>query len=146
MSVHELGHLRYAGQAEVTGHPSASDDERKTPLRAQNAVGYPKNSGREPATGYGTLPDVSAMTHPSRDLEKRRYGANIKLARKEVDMSQTQLAPLVDKTQRHVSDWERGVHKPMPESIERLEDIFHKSVGWFGQSHPEQWQEHDIEC
>lgn len=50
-------------------------------------------------------------------FRKQIIGRNIKMRRKAAGLSQTELGALMSVSQRHVSDWERGIHEPSEEHL-----------------------------
>jgi DNA-binding transcriptional regulator YiaG len=101
--------------------------------------GYTTTSGQADGGADTTVSDVTAVTHPSRDRHKKVVGANIRAAREAAGLSQTglglQIGEFGGKTQRQVSDWERGIHKPHHETVEQIAVALDRPASWFYVEH-----------
>jgi transcriptional regulator with XRE-family HTH domain len=64
------------------------------------------------------------------DQEKVQVGLRIKEARDRADMSQNELARLLDITGGAVGQWELGITIPRAQTINRLSEIFGVSPDW----------------
>ena len=52
----------------------------------------------------------------------------LRTARERAGMSQEQAASAIGKEQTEISRWERGRHKPSPETLIRLADLYQCSI------------------
>jgi putative transcriptional regulator len=64
-------------------------------------------------------------------MNKNKFGKTIKMARVELDLTQTQLAKEVDLTQRLISFYERGKCLPSLTSFMRLKKALNKTADYF---------------
>lgn len=62
---------------------------------------------------------------------KRFDGHRIRQARKELGLSQSELARLADIGEQNIGRWERGHHRPELDSLARLADVLQKPVDYF---------------
>lgn len=94
--------------------------------RAPKVAAFAHN-GRAPTLGAMLMTDET----PFADL----IGHNIRLARKDADLSQLDLAHRIGVDRRHVSRWERGERRPTEASLERLADALRVPKLWFYGEH-----------
>lgn len=66
---------------------------------------------------------------------KTIVGANIKLARREHGLTQTQLSRLLDTDAQSISRWENAKVLPGPASLLSLSDALHRTPDWFYVDH-----------
>ena len=59
---------------------------------------------------------------------KNKFDTNLKLLRKEYNLSQAKLAEMVEVTQQCISEWENGKIEPTLSNLWILSDIFEISI------------------
>ena len=59
-------------------------------------------------------------------MESIKFAENLKMLRCQANMTQGQLAKLLDVDQRTISAWEKGVCEPSFASLEKLCEIFNE--------------------
>ena len=64
-------------------------------------------------------------------IEVRKSGKNIKLARIELDLTQTQLAEKINAKQKSISRYETGVSLPSVKTLVKIAKILKKPAGYF---------------
>jgi len=64
-------------------------------------------------------------------VEVRKSGKNIKLARIELDLTQTQLAQRINSKQKSISRYETGASLPSIKTLVKIAKIFKKPAGYF---------------
>lgn len=64
-------------------------------------------------------------------MDKKKLGKKIKLARVERDLSQVQLAELIETRQKSISGYETGVTAPSIEILLKIAKVLEKSVHYF---------------
>lgn len=64
-------------------------------------------------------------------MDKKRLGKKIKLARVEKDLSQDQLAELINAKQKSISRYETGAALPSLETLEKVAKTLEKSFSYF---------------
>jgi transcriptional regulator with XRE-family HTH domain len=64
-------------------------------------------------------------------MDKKKLGKRIKLARIEKDLSQGQLAVLMQTKQKSISRYETGASAPSLETLEKICAILHKPFSHF---------------
>lgn len=66
---------------------------------------------------------------------KATVGRNVKVARDLRDLTQRELADLLDVDAFQVSRWERGVHRPSDETLFALAQVLDRDPAWFYTDH-----------
>ena len=66
-----------------------------------------------------------------KNMNKKKLGKKIKLARIELDMTQTDLAKAIKAKQKSISRYETGLSLPSLESLEKIAKALKKSFGYF---------------
>lgn len=64
-------------------------------------------------------------------MDKKKLGKKIKMGRVEKDLSQVQLAELIQTHQKSISGYETGVAVPSIETLLKIAKILEKPVGYF---------------
>lgn len=64
-------------------------------------------------------------------MDKKKLGKKIKLARVEKDLSQNQLAELIEAKQKSISRYETGTAVPSIETLEKIVKTLQKSFSYF---------------
>lgn len=64
-------------------------------------------------------------------MDKKKLGKRIKLARVEKDLSQVQLAELIEARQKSISGYETGVTAPSIEVLLKIAKTLGKTVNYF---------------
>jgi len=64
-------------------------------------------------------------------IEVRKSGKNIKLARTELDLTQTQFAQKINSKQKSISGYETGASLPSIKTLVKIVKILKKSAGYF---------------
>ncbi len=64
-------------------------------------------------------------------MDKKKLGKKIKLARVEKDLSQEQLAELIEAKQKSISRYETGAAVPSLETLMKIARNLEKSAGYF---------------
>jgi len=64
-------------------------------------------------------------------IEVRKSGKNIKLARIELDLTQTQLAQKINAKQKGISRYETGASLPSIKTLGKIAKILKKPAGYF---------------
>jgi len=64
-------------------------------------------------------------------IEVRKSGKNIKLARIELDLTQTQLAQKINAKQKSISRYETGASLPSIKTLVKIAKILKKPAGYF---------------
>jgi len=64
-------------------------------------------------------------------IEVRKFGKNIKLARIELDLTQTQLAQRINSKQKSISRYETGASLPSIKTLVKIAKVLKKPAGYF---------------
>ena len=64
-------------------------------------------------------------------MDKKRFGKKIKLARIELDLTQTQLAKKINTKQKNISRYETGSSLPSIETLIKIAKVLKKPIGYF---------------
>ena len=64
-------------------------------------------------------------------IEVRKFGKNIKLARIELDLTQTQLAQRINSKQKSISRYETGASLPSLKTLVKIAKVLKKPAGYF---------------
>ena len=64
-------------------------------------------------------------------MDKKRFSKKIKLARVELDLTQTQLAQKISTKQKNISRYETGASMPSIETLVKIANALKKKVGYF---------------
>lgn len=64
-------------------------------------------------------------------MDAKKLGKKIKLARVELDLTQTELAEKIDAKQKSISRYESGVTIPSIETLLKMAKILKKPAGYF---------------
>ena len=64
-------------------------------------------------------------------MDKKKLGKKIKLARIEKDLSQDQLAELIEANQKSISRYETGIAVPSLETLEKIVQVVEKPFSYF---------------
>jgi len=64
-------------------------------------------------------------------MEKKMLGKKIKLARIELDLTQTQLAKKIKAKQKSISHYETGASSPSIETLIKIAKVLKKPAGYF---------------
>lgn len=64
-------------------------------------------------------------------MDKKRFGKKIKLARVELDLTQTQLAQKINTKQKNISRYETGASLPSIETLVNIANALKKKIGYF---------------
>jgi len=64
-------------------------------------------------------------------IEVRKSGKNIKLARIELDLTQTQLAQRINSKQKSISRYETGASLPSIKTLVKIAKVLKKPAGYF---------------
>jgi len=64
-------------------------------------------------------------------IEVKKFGKNIKLARVELDLTQTQLAQRINSKQKSISRYETGASLPSIKTLVKIAKILKKPAGHF---------------
>ena len=64
-------------------------------------------------------------------MDKKRFGKKIKLARIELDLTQTQLAQKINTKQKNISRYETGSSLPSIETLVNIANALKKKIGYF---------------
>jgi len=64
-------------------------------------------------------------------IEVRKFGKNIKLARIELDLTQTQLAQRINSKQKSISRYETGASLPSIKTLVKIAKVLKKPTGYF---------------
>ncbi len=64
-------------------------------------------------------------------MDTKKLGKKVKLARVELDLTQTQLAKKIDAKQKSISRYETGVSLPSIETLVKIAKVLKKSAGYF---------------
>ena len=65
------------------------------------------------------------------DMDVKKLGKKIKLARVEADLTQTQLAQKIKSKQKSISRYETGASLPSIETLVKISKALKKTVGYF---------------
>ena len=65
------------------------------------------------------------------DMDVKKLGKKIKLARVEADLTQTQLAQKIKSKQKSISRYETGASLPSIETLVKIAKALKKTVGYF---------------
>ena len=64
-------------------------------------------------------------------MDKKKFGKKIKLARVEIDLTQTQLAQKINTKQKNISRYETGASMPSIETLIKITKVLKKPIGYF---------------
>ena len=64
-------------------------------------------------------------------MDTKKLGKKIKLARVELDLTQTQLAKKIHAKQKSISRYETGVSLPSIETLVKIAKVLKKPAGYF---------------
>lgn len=64
-------------------------------------------------------------------MDKKRFGKKIKLARVELDLTQAQLAQKINTKQKNISRYETGASLPSIETLVKVAKVLKKKIGYF---------------
>ncbi|HPO13707.1 MAG TPA: helix-turn-helix transcriptional regulator [Candidatus Hydrogenedentes bacterium] len=64
-------------------------------------------------------------------MDAKKFGKKIKLARIELDLTQTSLAEQINAKQKSISRYENGISFPSLETLEKLSEVLKKPAGYF---------------
>ena len=64
-------------------------------------------------------------------MDKKKLGKKIKLARVELDLTQTQLAQKIKAKQKSISRYETGASSPSIKTLVKIADVLKKPAGHF---------------
>lgn len=64
-------------------------------------------------------------------MDRKIFGKKIKLARVELDLTQTKLAQKIDTKQKNISRYETGASLPSIETLVKIAKALKKKVGYF---------------
>jgi transcriptional regulator with XRE-family HTH domain len=64
-------------------------------------------------------------------MDAKKLGKKIKLARVELDLTQTGLAEKIRANQKSISRYENGISFPSLETLERLSEVLNKPSAYF---------------
>ncbi len=64
-------------------------------------------------------------------MDAKKLGKKIKLARVELDLTQTQLAQKITAKQKSISRYETGISVPSIETLVKIAKVLKKSAGFF---------------
>jgi len=64
-------------------------------------------------------------------MDKKRFGKKIKLARVELDLTQTKLAQKINTKQKNISRYETGASMPSIETLVNIANALKKKIGYF---------------
>jgi len=64
-------------------------------------------------------------------MDIKKLGKKIKLARVELDLTQTQLAKKIDAKQKSISRYETGVSLPSIQTLIKIAKVLKKPAGYF---------------
>jgi len=64
-------------------------------------------------------------------MDKKKFSKKIKLARVELDLTQTQLAQKINTKQKNISRYETGSSLPSIETLVKIASVLKKPVGYF---------------
>ena len=64
-------------------------------------------------------------------MDRKGFGKKIKLARVELDLTQTQLAKKINTKQKNISRYETGASMPSIETLVKIAKVLKKKVGYF---------------
>ncbi len=64
-------------------------------------------------------------------MERKKLGKRIKLARVELDLTQSQLAQKINAKQKSISRYETGASLPSIETLVKIAKILKKPAGYF---------------
>lgn len=64
-------------------------------------------------------------------MDKKSLGKKIKLARVELDLTQTQLAKKIGAKQKSISRYETGASSPSIETLVKIAKVLKKPAGYF---------------
>ena len=64
-------------------------------------------------------------------MDPKKLGKKIKLARIELDLTQTDLADKIDAKQKSISRYENGASVPSLETLTRIAKVLKKPAGYF---------------
>jgi len=64
-------------------------------------------------------------------MDPRKLGKKIKLARVELDLTQTQLAEKINGKQKSISGYETGATLPCIRTLIKIAKVFKKPAGYF---------------
>jgi len=72
-----------------------------------------------------------ALLKMRKRIEVRKFGKNIKLARTELDLTQTQLAQRINAKQKSISRYETGASSPSIKTLVKIAKVLKKPAGHF---------------
>ena len=64
-------------------------------------------------------------------MDKKKLGKKIKIARVELDLTQTQLANKIKAKQKSISRYETGLSMPSIETLVKIAKVLKKSTAYF---------------
>ena len=64
-------------------------------------------------------------------MDKKKFGKKIKLARIELDLTQTQLAQKINTKQKNISRYETGASMSSIETLIKIAKVLKKPIGYF---------------
>lgn len=64
-------------------------------------------------------------------MDTKKLGKKIKLARVELDLTQTQLAKKIDAKQKSISRYETGISLPSIETLVKIAKVLKKPASYF---------------
>jgi transcriptional regulator with XRE-family HTH domain len=64
-------------------------------------------------------------------MDAKKLGKRIKLARVELDLTQTSLAEKIKANQKSISKYENGISFPSLETLEKLSEVLQKPTAYF---------------
>ncbi|MFA5015363.1 MAG: helix-turn-helix transcriptional regulator [Actinomycetota bacterium] len=64
-------------------------------------------------------------------MDKKKLGKKIKLARIELDFTQSDLAEKINAKQKSISRYENGISLPSLETLVNIAKVFKKPTGYF---------------
>ncbi len=64
-------------------------------------------------------------------MDRKRLGKKIRLARVELDLTQTQLAQKINTQQKSISRYETGASLPSIETLVKIARVLKKPAGYF---------------
>ena len=118
--------------------PVWADGPTRTDANTGNSYGVfgrTAESASYARSGPRTASDVMFMAEDTSLAEL--IGHNIRLARRDLTLSQVKLAGILGVTQREISRWELGGRQPNERSLRLLADALQRPVLWFFDEHPD---------
>ena len=64
-------------------------------------------------------------------MDRKSFGKKIKLARVELDLTQTKLAQKINTKQKNISRYETGASLPSIDTLVKIANVLNKKVGYF---------------